>query len=34
MNGDMIRTALTELEKSTDREEGRFEELRQTIGSI
>jgi hypothetical protein len=29
----MIRIALTKLEKSTDREEGRFGELRQTIGS-
>jgi len=34
MNDYMIRAALTELEKSTDREEGRFGELRQTIGSI
>ena len=29
----MIRIALTELEKSTDKEEGRFGELKQTIGS-
>jgi len=29
----MIRIALTELEKSTDKKEGRFGELKQTIGS-
>jgi len=33
MNFDMIRAALTNLDKSTDREEARFGELRQTIGS-
>jgi len=34
MDGDMIRAALTKLEESTDREKGRFKELRQTIGSF
>ena len=34
MNDHMIRVALNKLEKLTDKEEGRFGELRHTIGSI